>query len=136
MKNKLFITAALLLMTVVVFVGYAPELTGRTAEIQTSGNLVTVLNPAIATAEADRIPLIPRLDTLEGKTLYLIDIQWGGPDAAYSVYEEIRDWFSRNMPSVNVVLKRTTSNMFSDDPSLRKEITAQKVDAAMVGIAG
>lgn len=98
------------------------------------GNM-TVHNPAIANKLADRIPLTPRLDTLEGKTLYLVDVQWGGADAAYSVFEEMQNWFARHMPGVKTVLRRTKGNIFTDDPELWKEI-GERGDAAVVGIAG
>jgi len=101
-----------------------------------SAGLLTALNPAIAGKLAERFPLQPRLNTLDGKTIYLIDIQWGGPDAAYSVWEEVQAWFAQNMPSVKTVLRRTTGNMFTDDPGMRKEMIDRKVDAAIVGIAG
>ena len=100
-----------------------------------SEKLITVMNPAIANNLVERAPLIPRLDTLEGKTLYMVDVQWGGPEAAYSVFEEMHAWFSENMPSVRTVLRRTKGNIFSDDPDLWKEI-GEKGDAAIVGIAG
>lgn len=45
---------------------------------QSGGGKVTVLNPAIASKMAKRAPLSPRLSTLDGKTLYLVDINWGG----------------------------------------------------------
>jgi len=102
----------------------------------TSAGPITVMNPGIANKPSERFPLVPRLNSLEGKTIYLVDIQWGGPDAAYSVWEEVQAWFNQNMPSVKTVLRRTTDNMFSDDPGLRKELTDKKVDAAIVGIAG
>jgi hypothetical protein len=54
-----------------------------------------VLNPAISVKMAERVPLVPRLNTLEGKTIYMVDIQWGGPEAAYSVYEEMQAWFAK-----------------------------------------
>lgn len=83
----------------------------------------------------DRVALTERLDTLENKTLYLVDINWGGPDAAYGVFEEIRVWFAQNMPKMNVVLKRKTGSYIIDDPELWKEI-AEKGDAALIGISG
>ena len=95
----------------------------------------TIHNPGIPGKLAERIPLLPRLDTLEGKTLYIVDVQWGGPDAAYSVFEEMQGWFAKNMPSVKTVLRRTKGNIFSDDPELWQEI-AEKGDAAIVGISG
>ncbi len=96
---------------------------------------ITVMNPAIANPMVDRIALTKRLDSLENKTLYLVDINWGGPDAAYGVFEEMKIWFSENMPSVKVVLKRKTGSYMSDDPELWKEI-GEKGDAALIGISG
>ena len=99
-----------------------------------SAELITVHNPAIAGRLAERLPLNPRLDTLEGKTLYMVDVQWGGPTAGYSVYEVMQEWFAKNMPGVKTILRRTKGNMFMDDPELWKEI-GEKGDAAIVGIA-
>ena len=46
------------------------------------------MNPAMPNKLAKRIPLTaPRLATLEGKTIYLVDIQWGGPEGGYSLLE-------------------------------------------------
>ena len=97
--------------------------------------LITVMNPAIESKMVDRIPLSPRLDTLDGKTIYLVDINWGGPDAAYSVFEEIKDWFAQNKPAVNIVIKRKAGMYTMDDPALWKEIAANG-NAALVGISG
>ena len=94
--------------------------------------LITVMNPAVAGKLAKRLPLSPRLDTLEGKTIYMVDNQWGGPEGAYQLFEEIQAWFKEHMPSVKVVLRRTRGNMFEDDPALWKEIK-EKGDAAIIG---
>lgn len=96
---------------------------------------ITVMNPAIANPMVDRVALTKRLDTLDNKTLYLVDINWGGPDAAYGVFKEMEIWFSENMPSVKVVLKRKKGSYMSDDPELWKEI-GEKGDAAVIGISG
>ena len=96
---------------------------------------ITVMNPAIANPGVDRVALTGRLDTLDGKTLYLVDINWGGPDAAYGVFEEMRIWFEENMPEVNVVVKRKAGSYMSDDPALWKEI-GEKGNAAVIGISG
>jgi len=98
--------------------------------------LLTVLNPAISSKMAERVPLVPRMDTVEGKTIYMVDLQWGGPKAAYSVFEEIQGWFSRNMPSVKTEIRRSSGGPFGDDEELRKEIMAKKVDGVIVGIGG
>lgn len=93
---------------------------------------ITVMNPAIAGNFAKRVPLSPRLDTLEGKTIYMVDNQWGGPEGAYQLFEEMQVWFAENMPSVKTILRRTEGNMFTDDPALWKEIS-EKGDAAIIG---
>ena len=93
---------------------------------------ITVMNPAIAGKLAPRAPLSPRLDTLEGKTIYMVDNQWGGPEGAYQLLEEMQAWFAEHMPSVKVVVRRTKDNMFGDDPALWQEIK-EKGNAAIIG---
>jgi hypothetical protein len=118
----------LFLMVVLISIGITPPVTSE-------DRLITVLNPAISTKMVERIPLGPRISTLEGKTIYLYDTQWGGPEAAYSVYEEMQGWFARNMPSVKTVIHRG-SGWMSQDRGILKEITDKKVDALIIGIAG
>ena len=96
---------------------------------------ITVMNPAIANPMVERVALTNRLDSLENKTLYLVDINWGGPDAAYSVFEEIQVWLAENKPGVKVVLKRKAGSYMGDDPALWKEI-GEKGDAVLIGISG
>ena len=128
MKRKPLLASFLLVIAGLILSAYVPA--------QDSGaGKITVMNPAIASTMVKRIPLSPRLDTLEGKTLYMVDINWGGPDAAYSVYEEMQDWFAKNMPSVKVVIKRKKGGYSQDDPELWKEI-AKNGQAAIVGISG
>ena len=103
-----------------------------TAQAAQRQQLITVMNPAIAGKLAKRLPLSPRLHTLKGKTIYMVDNQWGGPQGAYQLFEEIQAWFKVHMPSVKVVLRRTKDNMFGDDPALWKEIK-EKGDAAIIG---
>ncbi len=127
-KRKPLLASFFLVIAGLILSAYGPA--------QGAGNgKITVLNPAIASTMVKRIPLSPRLDTLEGKTLYMVDINWGGPDAAYSVYEEMQDWFAKNMPSVKIVIIRKKGGYSQDDPELWKEI-AQNGHAAIIGISG
>lgn len=96
---------------------------------------ITVMNPEIASAMVDRIALAKRLDSIKNKTIYLVDVNWGGPDAAYGVFEEMQAWFSENMPDVKTVVRRKKGMYDADDPELWKEIS-EKGDAAVIGISG
>jgi hypothetical protein len=136
MKEKILLGSFLLVMVALISIGTTPPATGQANKGKACDErLITVLNPAISTKMTERVPLGPRLDTLEGKTIYLYDIQWGGPEAAYSVYEEMQGWFARNMPSVKTVIHRG-SGWFSEDRGILKEITEKRVDAVIIGIAG
>ena len=137
MKNKvqpawrLFIAGALAFAGAILLMAGCAS-TGTNSEEQ----LITVLNPAISSPMVERVPLAPRAATLEGKTIYLVDMQWGGPQAGYSVFEEMQKWFAKNMPSVKVVVKRSKGGWMGDDPELRKEIAEKKAAGVVIGIGG
>ena len=100
-----------------------------------SAGKTTVLNPACTNTMAERVPLAPRtFNSLEGKTIYMVDIGWGGPDAAYDVFQVMRDWFAEHIPSVKTILVRKNGSFRDDDPILWKEIKA-KGDACIIGIS-
>jgi len=137
MKKQILPGIFLFVLVALISIGRTPPATGQANTGKACDDrLITVLNPAISSKLAERVPLGPRLATLEGKTIYLVDMQWGGPEAAYSVYQEMQGWFSRNMPSVKTVIRRMSGGPFGDDPGLRKEIAEKKVDGVIVGIAG
>jgi hypothetical protein len=136
MKRKILLTSLLLMIAALLSIGRVPSATGQANKGKSSNEqLITVMNPAISTKFAERVPLGPRLDTLEGKTIYMYDMQWGGPEAAYSVFEEMQGWFSRNMTSVKTVIYRGTGWM-SEDKGFVKQVTDKKVDGVIIGIAG
>jgi hypothetical protein len=103
--------------------------------------LTAILNP-----EARRIPvsegsgagvdswqMAPRPDSLNGKTVYLVNQGFGGSDL---FMEQFQAWFAGNMPSVKTIVKRKTGFIFRDDTSdLWKEIK-EKGDAVIFGVAG
>jgi hypothetical protein len=130
-RKQLLTSLAILIIAVVAFAVLAPVQAQQSA----AKPLITVMNPAITSRMKDRMPLSPRLETLDGKTLYLVDISWGGPEAAYGVFEEIQSWFAKNKPSVKVVIKRKTGMYTQDDPALWREIK-QNGNAALIGISG
>jgi hypothetical protein len=131
-RTQLIASFAVLIMAAVAFAGFAPLQAQQKAAAKPK---ITVMNPAIESKMVDRIPLSPRLDTLDGKTLYLVDINWGGPEAAYSVFEEMQAWFAQNMPSVKVIIKRKAGSYTTDDKPLWAEIK-KNANAALIGISG
>ncbi len=100
-----------------------------------SSEKLRVLNPTPPNRMVDRVPLTPRLDSLEGKTIFLVDIGWGGPNAAPSIYAEMKVWFAQNMPSVKVEVRSIKGSYMQEQPELLKEIS-EKGHAAMFGISG
>jgi hypothetical protein len=96
---------------------------------------VTVLNPACSSTTAERSPLTPRtFSNLNNKTVFLVDIGWGGPKAGYDVLDVMQEWFARNVPTVKTVLVAKKGSFVEDDPDLWKRIKAEG-DACIIGIS-
>jgi len=106
-----------------------------------SQNLTVVCNPeAYLTPLSDDLAagtpswtMAPRLDSLDGKTVYLVNQGFGGSEL---FMEQFQAWFAENMPTVKTVSKRKTGFIFRDDTTdLWKEIK-EKGDAVIFGVAG
>ena len=78
-----------------------------------SSGTVTVLNPRGQPYLTRFIPMPPRPDTLDGKTVYFVDIRFMG---GYTLLHEMVDWFSRNMPRVKTVFREKIGDYYKDDP--------------------
>lgn len=78
------------------------------------------------------LKMAERLDTLEGKTVYLVNTGFAG---AADFMEEVQDWFRRNRPSVKTELRRKKTSMFTDEPELWAEIK-KNGDAVVFGVGG
>jgi hypothetical protein len=74
-----------------------------------------------------------RLDTLENKTLYLVDIGFGG---GYNFMVQLQKWFANNMTSVTTVVRRKPGGVFSDDKKELWEEVKAKGQAVVLGVAG
>jgi hypothetical protein len=93
---------------------------------------ITALNPMGTPPPITLIPQAPRLDTLDGKTLYFLNTGYIGTDRLMSV---MMDWFKANYPKTNIVYKDNQSGtqLSAVSKALWAEIT-EKGDAAIVGL--
>jgi hypothetical protein len=107
----------------------------------TSQKLSVVLNPEAQCTPATEgsgagtpsWSMARRLDSVNGKTVYLVNQGFGGSDL---FMEQLQTWIAENMPTVKTVLKRKTGFIFRDDTTdLWKEIK-EKGDAVIFGVAG
>lgn len=100
---------------------------------RTSALLTAVLDPrGQPTAVVQPQPLAPRLDTIQGKTIYLVDVGFGG---GWEFLEETVGWFSRNVPSAKTVLLHKKGIMFVDEPEMWEEMS-RNADAVIFGVGG
>jgi hypothetical protein len=97
---------------------------------------ITVMNPGISNKLAMRYPLAPPLDNLNNRLIYMINLSWEGPDAGNYFYGAMTEWLQRRYPGIKIVVKVTADGMFGLDPAILKEMTANKADGAIVGVAG
>ena len=78
-------------------------------------------------------PLAPRLDNLDGKTIYLVDTGFGGSG---KFLEQVQAWFAEHVPSVKTVRRRKTGNIFRDDTKDLWAEIKESGHAAILGVAG
>jgi hypothetical protein len=74
-----------------------------------------------------------RLDTLEKKTVYLVDTGFGG---GYNFMVQLQKWFAENMPSVTTIRKRKPGNVFMDDNDDLWDEIRERGQAVVLGVAG
>ena len=91
---------------------------------------ITVLSP-LGTPPAIKLKLMaPRLTTLEGKTIYVVDQGYLGTD---NLLKEMIVWLEREFPKTNFVFKRLGMSMGGETPPLFAEIK-EKGDAVIMGL--
>jgi hypothetical protein len=77
-----------------------------------------------------QLGMAERPETLEGKTVYLVDCRFDDGDLLLGQMEA---WFNEHMPSVKTVLKSKAGVHTDDDPELFQEIQ-EKGDALVLGV--
>jgi hypothetical protein len=91
---------------------------------------LTVLNPTGYPPKITAKPMAPRLDTLNGKTVYLVDCRFDDSDV---FLKEMQGWFKDHMPSVDARFIQIRNVYTKDDPETWQEIRENGA-AAIVGV--
>ena len=91
---------------------------------------VTVFNPQGYPPTITHKALAPRLDSLDGKTVYLVDARF---DDSTILLEQMQGWFAEHLPTVTTKLVQLSSVYTRDDPATWEEIRAHG-DAAIIGV--
>jgi hypothetical protein len=111
------------ILAAILFLSLVPTVSAQDAKI-------TVLNPKGTPPPTPLIPMAPRLTSLEGKTIYFIDIKYEG---GASLLREIMAWFSENIPTAKLVFRENQGSYDEEAPALWAEIK-QKADAIVMAV--
>jgi len=100
------------------------------AEIPNESQPLSVLNPVGYPPKITPKALAPRLDSLDGKTVYLVDPRF---DDSGLFLRQMQTWFADNMPTVKTKFIEMNNVYTKDDPKTWEKIKADG-DAAIVGV--
>ena len=102
--------------------------------LDSTSNPRAILDPREQpSGELKPISMAPRINSLDGKTVYLVETGFAG---SFEFMQELQGWFSRHMPGVKTVIRHKRGTMFTDDPQLWNEIRSSGGDAAILGVGG
>jgi hypothetical protein len=91
---------------------------------------IEVLNPVGFPPQVIQKGMAPRLATLDGKTIYLVDLHFYDSGNFLSLMQA---WFNENLPGVKTMLVQKKGQMAEDDPQLFAEIQS-KGDAMIMAV--
>src|SRR5438105_299533 len=92
--------------------------------------LTSVMHPMGYPPRVPPKPMAPRLDTLDGKTVFLVDCRFDDSDV---LLKQVQAWFAERMPSVKTQFVELANIYLKDDPGLWGKIKAEG-HAAIVGV--
>jgi len=80
---------------------------------------ITVLNPMGQPPPIARVPMAPRFTTLEGKTIYIVDINFTD---THQLFTEMQKLLSEKYPNTTFIVRTKIGTYFEDDKKLWDEI--------------
>ena len=89
---------------------------------------ITVLNPMGTPPPIELSPMAPRLDTIEGKTIYIVNDGYPGSNILCA---EMEKGFSEQFPNTTFVYRDKRGGMGGGDQTLWDEM-AEKADAMII----
>ncbi|MGD0489514.1 MAG: hypothetical protein ABSB94_20280 [Syntrophorhabdales bacterium] len=109
---------------VLFFIGFSVAfLYERAAASQQEEPLISVLNPLGKLPSITLVPLAPRPDRLDGRTVYFVDSGFPTTD---KFMRELAASFAKSMPNVKTEFRAKIGSFFDDDPKLWTEIKEKK----------
>jgi hypothetical protein len=91
---------------------------------------ITILNPLGQPPPIARVPMAPRLASLEGKTIYIVDI---GFTDTHQFLTEMQKLLSEKYPKTTWLVRTKIGTYFDDDPKLWSEIK-EKGGGMIIGV--
>jgi hypothetical protein len=135
MKQRIAVIAILVCIGIVCSISLPGNQTyaqSRKAAATPAMPQITVFNPMGTPPPVTLIPQAPRLNTLDGKTVYFLNTGYIGTDRLMAV---MMDWFKANHPKTNVVYKDSSNGvgLSSLNEAMWAEV-AEKADAVIAGL--
>ena len=93
----------------------------KKAETKSGVTAIVALNPKGIPPPIQLVPMAKRLDSLDGKTIFLVSDGFPGADR---FLDQIAIWFKKNMPTVTTEYRLKAGAFADDDPKLNAEIKA------------
>ena len=90
---------------------------------------LTVLNPEGYPPKVDATGMAPALETLHGRTLFLVDV---GFESSDTFMAQLHGWFDEHEPGIRTQVVRM-KDQHQPDPELYGRIAAEG-DAAIIGV--
>ena len=124
------VLAVVVVLCLGLFCGYYHFDNQAQAQGKSEVQKITVLNPLGTPPPIKLKTMAPRLNTLEGKTIYVVNQGYLGTD---NLLAEMIVWLEKNYPKTKFVYKELGRSMGSEQPPLFAEIK-EKGDAMIMGL--
>lgn len=91
---------------------------------------IVVLTPTGFPPKITRKTPAPRLESLDGKKIYLVDCRF---DDSIELLRQVQEWFGEHMPGVRTEVVSLSAYYGHDDPATWEKIKTGG-DAAIIGV--